>query len=124
MARHECPLPVRFAFLVSASAVTALMLAGCGGGDDAAKVQGNLQHYLSTLDPRPSGFPVGAARVKDNGCKKIPKGQAVPARRPRASWSCVVRFAHTPFHVLVALNDSGEVAWAKPLPRHALQPAP
>jgi hypothetical protein len=124
MARHQRPLRVRLVFLAVASAVTAVLLAGCGGGDESAKVEANLRHYLSTLDPRPSGFPVGAARVKENGCKKIPKGQAVPARRPRASWSCVVRFAHTPFRVLVALKDSGEVAWVVPLPRHALQPQP
>jgi hypothetical protein len=110
--------------LALASAVIAVLSAGCGGGDDSAKVEANLRQYLNTLDPRPSGFPVGAARVKEKSCKKIPKGQAVPARRPRASWSCVVRFAHTPFRVLVALNDSGEVAWVKPLPRHALQPQP
>jgi hypothetical protein len=107
-----------------ASAVAAVLLAGCGGGDDSAKVEANLRQYLNTLDPRPSGFPVGAARVKENSCKKIPKGQTVPVRRPRASWSCVVRFGHTPFRVLVALKDSGGVAWVKPLPRHALQPQP
>src|SRR5262245_19500835 len=124
MARRQRPLRVRLVSFALASAVTAVLLAGCGGGDGSAKVEANLRHYLTTLDRRPSGCPVGAARVKENGCKKIPKGQAVPARLPRASWSCVVRFAHTPFQVLVALNDSGEVAWVMPQPRHALQPQP
>src|SRR5262245_52294580 len=124
MARRECPLRVRLGFLAVALAVTAMLLAGCGGGgggDDPAEVEANLRHYLSTLDPMQSGFPVGAGRprVKENSCTRIPKDQVGqvqhppwPRRAPAASWSCVVRFAHTPFRVLVALKDSGEVAWA------------
>jgi hypothetical protein len=79
-------------------------------------------------------FPVGAGppRVKKNSCKEIPKRDlpenglvvAPQGRRPphQASWSCVVRFAHTPFHVLVALKDNGDVAAAAPLPRKVLRP--
>jgi hypothetical protein len=117
---------VRLLLLALASAVSVALFAGCGGGDDAAKVEANLRHYLSTLNPRPSGFPVGAARVKENSCKKVSNGEAAQARRPQgppASWSCVVRFAHTPFRVLVALKDNGDVAWALPLPRQVLRPA-
>src|SRR5262249_28739290 len=96
-------------------------------GDNGAQVEANLRHYLNTLNPLPSGLPVGAGppRVKENGCKKVAKDQVGPAHgpgRPRASWSCVVRFGHTPFHVLVALKAGGEVAWVMPLPRHVLRP--
>jgi len=117
------------AFLALASAVTLVLLAGCGGrGDNGAQVEANLRHYLNTLNPQPSGFPVGAGppRVKENSCKKVAKDHVGPGHgpgRPRASWSCVVRFGHTPFHVLVALKAGGEVAWVMPLPRHVLRPA-
>jgi hypothetical protein len=140
MARRERPLRIRFVFLALASAVAAVLPAGCGGGggDDPAKVEANLRAYLGTLVPGEGGFPVGAGppRVKKNSCRKIPKrrvpkgGLVVgPQRLPgaqlpkEASWSCVVRFAHTPFHVLVALKANGEVASVTSLPRHALRPA-
>ena len=109
-----------------ALALTALLLSACGGGDDPAKIAAELQHYLDTSRPLPGGFPVGAGppHVKKKGCKKIPTGQARPSRRPLASWSCVVTFAHVPFRVLVALKDSGEVAWAMPIRRQVLRPKP
>lgn len=57
----------------------------------------------------------GPPRVQGNSCKKGGK----PARLPRfvrpahlVFWSCVVRFAHTPFHVRLALKDNGQIAGA------------
>jgi hypothetical protein len=135
MGRRERPLRVWLVFPALA------LLAGCGGGgggDPAAKVEADLRSFLGTLVPGESGFPVGAGppRVKKNSCRKIPKrrvpenGLVVGPQRPpgapppaQASWSCVVRFAHTPFHVLVALKDNGEVAAVAPLSRHVLRPA-
>lgn len=119
-----------------ALALTAVLLAGCGGADDAAKVEASLRHYLNTLDPLQSSFPVGAGPplVKENGCKKVQRGRVGPARLPDGLarpgrppeelvfWSCGVRFAKTPFQVLVALRDSGEVAWATLVPRLVLRP--
>jgi hypothetical protein len=112
----------------AALALAAMLLAACGGGgDNPTKVAAKLQGYMDTLRPVPSGFPLGAGppHVKKKGCKKISQAQARqvrPRRRPLASWSCVVTFAHVPFRVLVALKDSGEVAWVKPLSRQALSP--
>jgi hypothetical protein len=67
----------------------------------------------------------GPPRVKGKSCKKIGK----PARLPRfvrpahlAFWSCVVRFAHTPFHVRLALKDNGQIAGAMLVPRQSLRP--
>jgi hypothetical protein len=100
----------------AALALVALMLSACGGGDRSAKVEDTLRQYLNTV-PRaaPGDFPVGAGppHVKENSCRKL--------RKP-AVWSCVVRFAHTPFHVRFALNDNGKVAWARLMPRHVLRP--
>lgn len=110
----------------AALALTALVLTACGSsGDDPAKVAAKLQHYVDTAAPVP-GLPAGAGppHVKKKGCKKIPKGEARPARRPPASWSCVVTVAHVPFRVFVALKDNGEVAWAMPIRRPALGPKP
>jgi len=121
----------------AALALTAVLLSACGGGgDDRDTVAADLQHYLDTSGPEPDGFPVGAGAplVKKKGCAKIPKGQVHPTRPPRglirpapppqgrASWTCVVTFAHVPFRVLVALKDSGEVAWTMLVPRQVLKP--
>ena len=110
----------------AALALTAMLLSACGGGgDDPAKVADKVQHYLDGSRPNtPGGFPVGAGppHVKKKGCKKIAKGQARPARRPLASWSCVVTFAHVPFRVFVALKNNGDVAWAMPVARQTLRP--
>jgi hypothetical protein len=112
----------------AALALTALVLVltACGSsGDDRTKMAANLQNYLDTAAPVP-GLPAGAGppHVKKKGCKKIPKGEARPARRPLASWSCVVTVAHVPFRVLVGLKDNGDVAWALPVRRQVLGPKP
>jgi hypothetical protein len=114
--------------------LTTMVLAGCGGGDHRTTVEATLQNSLNHLDPAMRGaFPVGAGppRVKENSCTKIPAvrpGGAVlirPAPRlPKhlAFWSCVVRFAHVPFHLRVALRDNGTIFWASLVPRHVLRP--
>ena len=115
------PLRVGLVFLSAALALAAVLLTGCGGSDDRAKVEASLQHYLST--PYPQGcldsrlcqegvFPVGAGapQVKENSCKKIhtgpallpegplpallPEGHPHPARLPEglSGWSCVITF--------------------------------
>jgi hypothetical protein len=130
----------------AALALIAVLLAGCGGGGDRAKVEDTIQNALNNLDPaQRTAFPIGAGppRVKQDSCKstqkppvrinlpaqihvhgpRLPKGLVLP-RPPKhlAYWSCVVRFAHTPFHVRVALEDNGTIFWAMLLPRQVLRP--
>ena len=115
------PLRVGLVFLSAALALAALLLTGCAGSDDRAKVEASLQHYLRT--PYPQGcldsrfcqegvFPIGAGapQVKENSCKKIhtgpallpegprpallPEGHPHPASLPEglSGWSCVITF--------------------------------
>jgi hypothetical protein len=125
-----------------ALALTAVLLAGCGGGgaDDRSTVEAGLRHYLSTLDRFSSTFPTGSGppRVKENGCKKMTQPQAprmLPPRRfsgpPRVRppvglsfWSCVVTFRGTySLPVLVVVKgSSGEVLLADPAPRGSPRP--
>jgi hypothetical protein len=93
-------------------ALTAVLLAGCGGGDDRAKVEASLQHYLVSLVPEEGPFPIGAgpARVKDNGCKD----RNVKDRMGLALWACVVEFGTLALPVVVAVDDSTEVVAAFP----------
>jgi hypothetical protein len=127
------PLRVGLVFLFAALALAAMLLTGCGGSDDRAKVEASLQHYLST--PYPQGcldfrfcqegvFPVGAGapQVKENSCKKIHTGAArLPERLPEglSGWSCVITFppGKTALPVAVAAKDNGEVSWAAPTSR-------
>ena len=87
------PLRVGLVFLPAALALAALLLTGCAGSDDRAKVEASLQHYLRT--PYPQGcldsrfcqegvFPVGAGapQVKENSCKKIHTGPALLPEGP------------------------------------------
>ena len=118
----------------AALALTAMVLAGCGGDDHRGTVEDTLQDSLNHLDPAMRGaFPVGAGppRVEPNSCKRIPavlpRGAVLIRPAPRipkhlAFWSCVVRFAHIPFHLRVALKDNGEIFWAELMPRHVLRP--
>jgi hypothetical protein len=92
---------------VAGLALTAVLLAGCGGGggDDQAKVEASLRHFISGMPPEGGAFPIGAGppRVRDNGCKDrhvtTKSGQVyefhsatvyLPAGL--ALWSCVVTF--------------------------------
>ena len=135
-----------YVLLLGVLALTAVLLAGCGGGgDDPAKVEANLRDYLSTIDTQaclesgfcPKGaFPVGAGvpRVRENSCKKLgtvhtdtvrfPKGQPRPPRLPErlSRWSCVVMFGRTAMPVAVAVKDSGEIYLANPVSQAAPLP--
>ena len=138
-------LRVGLVFLSAALALTAMLLAGCGGGDHRAKVEDTLKNSLNNLDPVVRmALPVGAGppRVKENSCKRtapprrpilpgrpilparLPKGFVRPPRPPKhlAYWSCVVSFAHIPFHLRVALKDNGEIFDAMLVPRQVLRP--
>ena len=147
------PLRVGLVFLSAALALAAMLLTGCGGSDDRAKVEASLRHYLSTLDPQAclnsrfclqGVFPLGAGvpQVKEKSCRKIHTGPARlpeglrpallpeglrPARLPEglSGWSCVITFppGKTALPVAVAAKDNGEVSWAAPTSRQALPPA-
>lgn len=108
-------------------ALAAVLLTGCSGGDDRAKVEASLQHYLDNSAPEETALPlgVGAPEVRDNGCKdlhvKTEPGQvlssrnlAVRTREGVALWSCVVRSGTLALPVLVAVDDSTEVVWEAP----------
>jgi hypothetical protein len=113
-----------------ALALTAVLLTACGAGDDRAKVETSLQHYLSTLDPeaclntrfcQQGLFPLGAGvpQVRQNSCEKIhtrPEGLS--------GWSCVITFppGKTALPVTVAVKG-GKVYAAAPMSRQALPPA-
>jgi hypothetical protein len=111
----------------------AVPLAGCGGGgggNDRVTVEAGLQHYFSTFNPEDSIFPTGAGppRVKDNGCKDLhqnfpalPPGTKLPPGSTKfrnakkvVLWQCPVRFKNFTLPVVVAVNESGEVVWARP----------
>lgn len=116
--------------VTGALALTAALLAGCGGGNDHAKVEASLRHYLGNLTPEYAPFPVGAGhpQVTDNGCKD----RQIKVERPEFSasspawivkfkkgetfalWSCVVRFGTFAMPLLVAVDDSTEVVFAAP----------
>jgi hypothetical protein len=111
---------------VTSLALTVVVLAGCGGGDDRVKVEASLRQYLANLVPQDSPFPIGAGipRVKHNGCKdrhlKFERAQLSPPgwsgkfkKGERfALWSCVVRFGTLAMPVLVAVDDRTEVGFA------------
>jgi hypothetical protein len=134
------PRCVGLIFLPAATlALTAMLAAGCGGGDDPRpKVEAGLQHYFSTFNSEDSVFPyaAGAPRVKDNSCKDLHRnplppvppvdrvGLSPPADhrvtlptkfKNVALWQCFVRFNAFTLTVHVAVNDSNEVVWAWPI---------
>jgi len=143
------PRCVGLIFLPAAAlALTAMLVAGCGGGGDHPRptVEAGLRHYFTTFRPEDSFFPHGAGppRVKANGCKdlhrKFPPPPPGPGRKVRllppgstkfekvALWQCFVRFENFTLTAQVAVNDSNEVVWAVPVygdPRKAppLSPA-
>ena len=137
-------------FPAAAMVLTAMLIAGCGGGGDPrAKVEAGLQHYFSTFVPEDSIFPTGAGppRVKGNGCKDLHRkfrlllrpgsimrpGSIIMSNgeqkgeRTLALWQCFVRFENFELTVQVAVNDSTEVVWAVPMygdPRKAPKLSP
>ncbi len=131
------PLGVGLRFSCVTLALTGVLLAGCGGGGDRAKVEASLRDYLGAVNPEHSSFPVGAGvpRVRDNACKdehvKVQKGKLLSdaagiwrARFPEevALWSCVVRFGSHGQQATVAVTGSTKVVWAVALPVDAFVP--
>ena len=103
------PLRVGLVFLSAALALAAMLLTGCGGSDDRAKVEASLRHYVAGLSPNlPQPFPIGAGppRVQDKSCKdrhvttkrgEVHSFYSATAILPEglALWSCVVRFRNS-----------------------------
>jgi len=133
--RLKRPLRVGLRFLSVTLALTGVLLAGCGSGDDRAKVEDSLQDYLGAIDASHSSFPVGAGvpRVRHMSCKdghvKVQKGQVLSdmagiwrARFPEevALWSCVVTVGSLAARpTTVAVTGSTKVVWAVALPLDA-----
>jgi hypothetical protein len=102
-------------------ALAAVLLAGCGSGDNRAQVEDSLRNYLGAVNPEQTSFPVGAGipRVRHNACKdghvKVQKGQLLSdaagiwrARFPEevALWSCVVTFGSLAQQATVAVTGN------------------
>ena len=116
---------VRLVLVATSAALTMMLFAGCGGGsgDDRAKVEAALQHYIVGLVPDDfSPLPVGAGtpRVKDNSCKdrhvKVEAGHVMWSRIVTfkmgidvALWTCVVKLGTIAIPVNVAVDESTEV---------------
>jgi len=101
------PLRVGLVFL-SAALALAMLLTGCGGGDDRAKVEASLRDYIGTLGPEHGAFLIGGGppRVKNHGCKDrhvtTKRGQVhsfysatAILGEGLALWSCVVTFRNS-----------------------------
>jgi hypothetical protein len=109
---------------LAALALAAMLLAACGGGDDRAKVEDSLRHYISSMHPEEGAFPIdaGPPRVQDKSCKDrhvtTKRGQvhtfhSATKRLPAgfALWSCVVTFRNSlTLPVGVAVKGSEVVA--------------
>jgi hypothetical protein len=131
------PLRVGLVFLSAALALAAMLLTGCGGSDDRAKVEASLRHYVAGLSPNlPQPFPIGAGppRLQDKSCNDrhvtTKRGQVhsfhsatglwfstdphhglVPLPEGLALWSCVVTFRNSlTLPVGVAMKGSEIVA--------------
>ena len=111
----------RLVMVAGMLALTGLLLAGCGGGDDQARVEASLQHYLVSVVPEESPFPIGAGppQVKENGCKDqhvkkkevLTRNAGILFPKAHAVWSCVVKFGPTlVLPVTVAVDDTEVVA--------------
>ena len=101
-----------------------MLLTGCGGSDDRTNVEASLRHYISTLVPEDSVFPIGGGppRVKNNGCKDghvttkrghVHSFHSATVRLPEglALWSCLVLFRNSlTLPVVVAVKGSEVVA--------------
>jgi hypothetical protein len=118
----------RFVTVAGVLALAAVLLAGCGGGgDDHAKVEASLQHYLDSLVAEEGAFPIGAGapRVKDNSCKErhgterfvfATLTRTIKSREGLPLWACVVKFGTYPMPVVAAVDDGTEVVVA--IPKH------
>jgi hypothetical protein len=119
----------RLVMVVGVLVLTAVLLAGCGGGggDDQAKVEASLQHYLASLVAEEGAFPIGAGapRVKDNSCKErhgterfvfVTRTRTIKSREGLPLWACVVKFGTYPMPVVAAVDDGTEVVVA--IPKH------
>jgi hypothetical protein len=130
----EPPIRVGLRFLCVTFALTAVLLAGCGSGDDRAQVEDSLRNYLGAVNPEQTSFPVGAGipRVRRNACKdghvKVQKGELLSdaagvwsERFPEevALWSCVITFGSVVQQATVAVTGSTKVVWAVALPLEA-----
>jgi hypothetical protein len=135
--RLKRPLRVGLRFSSIALALTGVVLAGCGSGDDRPTVEDSLRTYLGATNPEHSSFPVGAGvpRVKHNACTdqhvKVQKGKLLSdqagiwrARFPEevALWSCVVTFGSLVQQATVAVTGNTKVVWAVALPIDAFAP--
>jgi hypothetical protein len=115
---------VRLVPLAGVLALAAVLVAGCGrGGSDQAKVEANLQHYVSGLRPELSGFPMGLGppKVKANSCSDRHIGVekrdvlwsstrfGVPVGIEGALWGCVVRVGTYVTRVNVVVVDRAKV---------------
>ena len=115
---------VRLVPLAGVLALAAVLVAGCGGGgSDQAKVEANLQHYVSGLRPELSGFPMGLGppKVKANSCSDRHIGVetrdvlwsstrfGVPVGIEGALWGCVVRVGTYVTRVNVVVGDRAKV---------------
>jgi hypothetical protein len=132
--RLQRPLRVGLRFSCVTLALTVVLAAGCGSGDDRARVEDGLRDYLGAMNPEHSSFPAGAGvpRVRRNACKdghvKVEKGKLLSdaagmwsERFPEdvALWSCVVTFGSVVQQATVAVTDSTKVVWAVALPLDA-----
>jgi hypothetical protein len=127
---------VGLVFLFAAAlALTAMLLAGCGGrADSGAKVEDSLRDYLGTANPEATGFPLGAGvpRIRRKACAdghvKVLKGKLLSdraglhkARFPEdvALWACDVTLGNLIQPATVAVTGSTKVVWAVGLPLEA-----
>jgi hypothetical protein len=133
--RLKRPLRVGLRFLCITLALTGVLLAGCGSGNDRSTIEDSLQDYLGAMNPEHSSFPVAAGvvpRVRHGACKdghvRVQKGKLLSdaagawrARFPEevALWSCVVTFGSIAQQTTVAVTDSTKVVWAVALPLDA-----
>jgi hypothetical protein len=119
---------VRLVLVATSVTLTMMLFAGCGGGgDDRAKVEANVQHYLAGLPPDGNPFPIGAGmpRVRHNSCRdrhvKVEKGHLMVSRSVTskvgidvALWTCVVKLGTLAMPVNVVVRDGTEVVGVVP----------